>query len=320
MAQNTKIVTVFGGTGFLGRQVVKDLAKQGFVIKVATRVPERAYFLKTSGGVGQVVPFAYDPSDASSVQQAVVGSDYVVNCVGILFERGKTSRFQGAHVDLAERIAKACADERVERFVHVSSLSSDVGTSRYAKTKLLGEQKVTESFPDATILRPSVIFGEDDNFFNMFAELSRYVPFLPLIGGGKTRFQPIYVGDVAACILEAILTSSEKHTGKIYDLGGPDVITFKEVYEYLFKYTGRHRRLVSLPFWFASFEAMFLSLFPKPLLTPDQVESLKTDNVVREDALGIECFEVKLKTLDLILPNYLTRFRRGGIFSDMQSV
>lgn len=313
-----KIVTIFGGTGFLGRQVVRELAERGLTVKIATRAPESAYFLKTSGVVGQVVPFSCKYSDPNSVRNAVKGSDFVVNCIGILFEKRKRSRFQSAHVDIPAMISKACADEQVSRFCHVSALACDKGTSKYAKTKAEGEKAVLANYPKATILRPSVIFGEDDNFFNMFAELSRYVPCLPLIGGGKTKFQPVFVGDVADAAVKAILDPSEKFQGKTYQLGGPDVVNFKEIYQILFKYTQRKRKLVFFPFGFAKFEAAFLSLLPKPLLTPDQVESLKTDNIVEESALGFREFDINPKSMDLILPEYLDHYKPGGKFSKLK--
>lgn len=312
MSTTQKIATVFGGTGFLGRQIVQKLAKKGYAVKVATRVPERAYFLKPYGNVGQIVPVACNYADAASIANAVSDADCVVNCIGILFERGKKTKFEKIHSDLPAAIAKACAEEEVERFVHISALGCDIGTSDYAKTKYMGEKAVLENFPAATILRPGVIFGEDDNFFNMFAELARYMPFLPLIGGGKTKFQPVYVGDVADAVMAA-LTDARAH-GETYQLGGPDVLTFREVYERLFRYTGRRRCLVNLPFGVAKIEAAFLSLLPRPLLTPDQVESLKSDTVVSEGALGFEKLGITPHALDLILPHYLETYRAGGKF------
>ena len=313
-----KIATIFGGTGFVGRQIVRELADKGIIVKVATRIPESAYFLKPCGAVGQIVPVACNYKNTNDVHEAIKGSDYVVNCIGILYEKRK-STFERAHVDIPAMIAKACADENVSRFVHISALGSENGTSKYAKTKLDGEQAVLANYAGATILRPSVIFGEDDSFFNMFAELSRYVPFLPLIGGGKTKFQPVFVGDVADAAVKGLLDPSSKYQGKTYQLGGPDVVDFKEIYELLFKYTGRRKKLLPLPFGFAKFEAMFLSLLPKPLLTPDQVESLKTDNIVDESALGFREFGIQPRSMELILPQYLERYRAGGRFSKFKA-
>lgn len=317
MSATDKIATVFGGTGFVGRQIVRELAAKGYRVKVATRVPEHAYFLKPYGNVGQIVPFACNYGESTSIAQAVKGAQVVVNCIGILYEKGKKRTFQKIHVDVPATIAKACTEGSIERFVHISALGCDTGASKYAQSKLEGEKAVFSNFPAATILRPSVIFGEDDDFFNMFAELSRYLPALPLIGGGKTRFQPVYVGDVADAVMAAVSgvhTGKNAPEGKIYALGGPEVLTFKEIYERMFRYTGRKRCLVSLPYGLAKIEASFLSILPKPLLTPDQVESLKTDNVVSDNAPGFEALGITPRCLDLILPRYLEHYRAGGHF------
>ena len=320
MAHKEKIATVFGGTGFLGKQVVHRLAARGVTVKVATRVPERAYFLKTCGAVGQIVPVQCDYSDARSIHQAIKGSDFVVNCIGILVERKKRARFEYLHVDLPAIIAKACADEGVSRFTHVSALGCDTGISKYAQTKYDGENAVRANFPDAIILRPSVMFGQDDNLFNKFAELARFMPFLPLIGGGRTRFQPVYVGDVADAVLSGLFSGSAEFLGKTYQLGGPDIVTFREIYEKLFKYTARSKKMISVPFRIAKLKALFLKFWPNPILTPDQVDTLKTDNVVDDKALGIDAFEIHPKSMDLILPGYLETYKSGGRFSMEQSV
>ncbi len=315
MAHRKEIVTIFGGTGFLGKQIVGDLARRGFIIKIATRIPESAYSLKPYGEVGQIVPIECNYLDASSIRAAVKGSDFAVNCVGILFERGKRSRFARVHIDIPAMIAKACADEQVKRFVHISALGCDKATSKYGKSKLAGEAAILSNYPAATILRPSVIFGENDNFFNMFAELSRFTPFLPLIGGGKTKFQPVYVGDVADIVVKALTSNMNKYLGSIYELGGADIVTFKEIYEKLFEYTGRRRRLIHVPYWAAKIQAVFLSLLPKPIFTPDQVESLKTDNIVSEGAKNMQSFDIMPKSMDLILPKYLKNYKAGGRFA-----
>lgn len=310
---NNKIATVFGGTGFVGRQVVRELAAKGVIVKVATRVPERAYFLKPAGAVGQVVPFQCNYTDSESVAQAVKGSDFVINCIGILFEKGKRQKFQNIHADLPAMIASAASKADAQKMVHVSALAVDKGTSKYAKTKLEGEKAVLANFAGATILRPSVIFGEDDAFFNMFAEMSRYTPVLPLIGGGETKFQPVYVGDVADAVMAALKNSET--AGRIYELGGPDIVSFKEIYKRLFEYTGRRRCLVKLPYGLAKLQAGFMSILPHPPLTPDQVESLKTDNVVSKTALVFKDLEIEPKDMDLVLPTYLESYRPGGRFA-----
>jgi NADH dehydrogenase len=313
---NNKIATVFGGAGFVGRQIVKELAALGYRIKVATRVPESAYFLKPAGDIGQIVPVLCNYSDAASVTQAVRGSAVVINCIGILFERGKRSTFKKAHIDIPALIAQACADEKIGAFVHISALGVDQNKSRYAKSKLEGEVAIFKHFPKAVILRPSVIFGEDDNFLNMFAELARYLPVLPLIGGGKTKFQPVFVGDVARATLAAINDPAAQ--GKIFELGGPEILTFREIYELLFEYTGRRRCLMALPFGMAKIQASFLSLLPQPLLTPDQVESLKTDSVVGAGRPGLENLGIEATSLNTIVPEYLAAYRAGGRFASVR--
>jgi len=308
-----KTACVFGGTGFIGRQVVRELAERGYRIKIATRVPERAYFLKPCGQVGQIVPVPCDYQDPKSIAEVIKDCDAVVNTIGILYQQGKHSRFKKIHAELPSTIAKACAKAGVESFVHISALGADKAGSRYARSKLEGEKAVRSNFKQATILRPSIVFGEDDSFFNMFAKMAGVLPALPLIGGGKTKFQPVYVGDVADAVMKAI--EKPEAQGKIYELGGPEVKTFKELFELMFKYTGQRRALVPLPFFVAKIEALFLQLLPKPLLTPDQVESLKSDNVVQGGALTLSDLGIEPHSLDSILPTYLEQYRPGGRFA-----
>ncbi len=336
MSRHYKIATVFGGTGFIGRHVVSNLASRGIRVKVATRVPERAYFLKPCGAVGQIVPFAVDYSDLKSIENAVSDSDFVVNCVGILAEKGKAT-FQAVHTDFPSRIAKACAKENVKRFVHISALGSQDGTSEYAKSKKKGEEGVRTHFPHVSILRPSIVFGEEDNFFNMFAKMSLIAPALPLIGGGHTKFQPVFVGDVADAVMACIYTDapqapskraektsvppSQKYTGAcghIYELGGPEVASFKELFKTMFMYTRRPRPLISLPFPLAKIQAGLMKILPNPPLTPDQVESLKTDNIINKDAKTLEDLGLTPTPMDMVLPRYLERYRSGGRFADVK--
>ncbi|MCB9988103.1 MAG: complex I NDUFA9 subunit family protein [Rhodospirillales bacterium] len=311
MSYEHKVATVFGGTGFVGKQVVRELANKGYTVKIATRVPERGNALKVCGAVGQIVPLLCD-GGVECVEALVKDADVVVNCVGSLFEKRKNG-FHKAHVELPEQIAKACKKAGVKRFVHISALGVDKATSKYARSKRAGEEAVLKAFPQATILRPSVIFGPEDNFFNMFAELARYAPALPLIGGGKTRFQPVYVGDVADAVMAALTRADV--TGKIYELGGPDIVNFREIYERMFSCTGRPRPLISLPFWAAKADALVLEFLPTPLLTRDQVESLKTDTIVSEGAMTLSNLGVEPTGMDLILPGYLAHFRPGGPFA-----
>ncbi len=313
--QSDKIVTILGGTGFLGRHVVAKLASSGALVKVATRVPEKVYKLKVSGKISQIVPVACDYTDEESVLAAIHGSDMVVNCVGILFEKGKKQTFQKVHVELPALLAKACAQEGIKRFVHISALGCSAGISRYARSKLEGEKVVISSYPKATIIRPGVMFGADDNFFNMFAEVARCVPFLPLIGGGKTRLQPVFVGNVAAAVVKVFDSAPDKYRGNIYQLGGPEVMSFKEVYAFIEKYTMRERKLFNVSFKLAKYLAWFMEFAPRPILTRDQVNSLKTDSVVLEGSPGFRFFDIIPKSAHLVVPGYLERFYEGGALS-----
>lgn len=309
----TKQACIFGGTGFIGRQIVRDLAREGYVIKVASRAPERAYFLRPCGNVGQVVPFACDYTDEVSLRAAIKGCDVVINCVGILFEKGKNS-FTRIHTELPRTIAKICAAEKVARFIQISALGCDQAHSKYAKSKRNGEMAVFENFPRATILRPATVFGVEDGFFNMFAKLSVVLPALPLIGGGKTKMQPVYVGDVADAVIAAI--RNDAAAGEIYELGGPEVLSFREIYARLFRETGRKKMLISLPWGIASLQGRMMGMLPKPLLTADQVETLKADSVVTGSLPTLADLGIAPTGMDAILPTYLNRYRPGGRFGD----
>lgn len=313
MYADYKKACVFGGSGFVGRQVVRELAALGYIVKVASRVPERAYFLKTAGNVGQIVPFACNYADEASLAHAVAGCDVVVNCIGILAEKGKCG-FDKIHRDLPAALGRACAAENVSRFIHISALGCDRATSKYGKSKIAGEVALLQAFPAATVLRPSIIFGADDGLFNRFARLSVISPALPLIGGGTTKFQPVYVGDVADAVIAAI--SNDEAQGKIYELGGPRVLTFRQIFEEMFAQTRRPRVLVSLPWGLAKFQGAVLGLLPYPPLTADQVESLKTDAIVAQGALSFADLGLVPSGMEAILPSYLARYRPGGRFGD----
>lgn len=326
MALSNKVATIFGGTGFIGQHIVWELARQDYTVKIATRTPEKAYFLRPAGVVGQIVPVKYDPNDPESIAGVVKGSDFVVNCVGLLAEKGKAT-FQKAHVDLPSHIARACAAEkRVSRFVHISALGVEKSQSKYAKTKLAGEKALMEHYPKATILRPSIVFGPEDGFFNMFATMACFLPALPLIGGGKTKFQPVFVGDVADAAIQAIeipAVGEKNPRGKIFELGGPEILSFKELLERVFRHINRKRFLVPLPWSLAKLQAGVMSILPNPPLTPDQVVSLKTDNIVGDDARTLKELGITPTGMSLILPTYLNRYRPGGrgniIQTDVQS-
>jgi uncharacterized protein YbjT (DUF2867 family) len=313
MSQNYKKACVFGGTGFVGRQIVRLLAREGYLIKVATRHPAGAFELKTAGDVGQIVPVACDGRNQASIENAVRGCDVVINCVGILSPKGKNT-FERIHVELPGNIAKACTDAKVQRFIHISALGCEVSKSKYAKSKKRGEDAVRQNFANATILRPGVIFGADDQFFNKFARLSLVMPFLPLIGGGKTKMQPVYVCDVAEAAIAATLCPDAP--GRTYELGGPEVLSFKDIYKRLARETGRHPFLISLPWGLAKIQGAILSLLPGPLLTADQVEFLKTDTIVSAQAKGLGDLRIAATGMDAVLPSYLARYRPGGRFGD----
>jgi uncharacterized protein YbjT (DUF2867 family) len=309
-----KQITVFGGSGFLGRYVVRGLAKKGWRIKVATRHPNRAFFLRPLGQVGQIGFVKCDVADSQEVEKALLGSQAAVNLSGILFQRGQS--FQAVHVEGARIIAEAAARLGLHALVHVSALGADPGSqSHYAQTKAEGEQAVTEAFAPATILRPSLLFGPEDQFFNRFAELARFLLVLPLIGGGRTRFQPVFVGDAAQAVVAAL--DDPKAQGKTYELGGPTIYSFKELMQIILAETQRRRLLLPIPFGLAFLQAIFLQLLPNPLLTPDQVRLLAHDNIVSAGAHKIEELGIQPTTVEAEVPSYLWRFRPKGEYSDL---
>ncbi len=306
-----QLVTVFGGSGFLGRHTVRALARAGWRIKVATRHPNRAFFLKPLGTVGQIDFVKCDVADAESVARAVMGSQAIINLTGILFEKGQS--FEDVQAEGAAHIAEAAAAAGVGALVHVSAIGADAEASaHYAVTKAQGELAVREAFPNAVILRPSLIFGPEDGFFNKFAAMARIFPGLPLIGGGKTRFQPVFVGDVA----QAILVALSRQDGRTYELGGPTIYTFKELMQLILRETGRKRLLVPLPFGIAALKAMFLQLLPNPLLTVDQVRLLRHDNVVSATAAGLLDLGITPTSAEAVIPSYLWRYRAKGEYAD----
>ena len=306
-------VAILGGSGFIGRYVVKRLAERGDVLTVGGRNAASAKFLKLKGDVGQVglVNIAID--DESLMPALVDGQDTVVNLVGILHESGR-QRFELVHHVAPARLARLAREAGVARFVHLSAIGADSrSTSVYARTKAAGEEAVRDAFPTATILRPSVVFGPEDQFFNRMATLAMISPVMPLIGGGETRFQPVYVGDVAAAVVRCIDDSAA--AGRTYELGGPKVYTLRALTELLLEEIRRKRLFVDLPFGIAAVQARLLSLLPNPPLTPDQVELLKRDIVVSSGALTLEMLGITPTAIEGILPTYLDRFRRGGWYA-----
>ncbi|MEX0810158.1 MAG: complex I NDUFA9 subunit family protein [Dongiaceae bacterium] len=303
-------VTIFGGTGFVGRYVVQQLARRDWVIRVAARRPAQAQFLKPLGHVGQITPIGANIRDDASVAACIEGSDAVINLVGILYSRGRQS-FEAVHVDGAKRIAMAAHAAGATRLIQMSALGADPDSiSDYARSKAIGEQVAREAFPDATVVRPSIIFGPEDSFFNRFAAMARIAPVLPLIGGGRTRFQPVYVGDVAAAI--ATMLDRPETAGQTYELAGPEMLEFRALMERMLVEIGRRRLLLPIPFWAAGIMATFLGLLPVPPLTRDQVRLLRADNVASGAAPGFAALGIEPTAMAAILPTYLRRYRRGA--------
>jgi len=305
-----RLVTVFGGSGFIGRYVVRELAKRGYLVRVAVRRPDQALFLKPAGDVGQITPVAANLRDQASVEATVKGAAAVVNLVGLLYESGR-QRFQAVHVEGAGRVAAAAKAAGAERFVQISALGADPQSpAAYGRSKAAGEAAVVAAFPGAVILRPSIVFGPEDDFFNRFAAMARLSPALPLIGGGKTKFQPVYVEDVAAAIVASLERPEAR--GGLYELGGPSVYSFKALLQYILAETGRRRLLVPVPFCAMRLQAAFLELLPVPPLTRDQVRLLERDNVVSPGARTLADFGIAPTALELVVPHYIARFRPGG--------
>ena len=304
-------VTVFGASGFIGRHLVQRLARRGMRVKAAERRPQHAQFLVPMGDVGQVVPIGADITDDVSVSAAIAGADMVVNLVGILYEGGSNGRFQTIHVESAERVARAARQAGVQRLVHMSALGADRNSrSAYARSKAEGEEAARGAFPGANILRPSIVFGPEDDFFNRFAALAQCAPALPLFGGGVTRYQPVYVGDVADAIV-ACLTDPAT-VGQTYELTGPRVYSFAEIMALVLAVTQRKRALVKLPFWMADLIGTFAGLPPgKPMLTRDQAKLLRHDNVAQGKP-GLAELGIEATACEVILPTYLDRYRKGG--------
>ena len=311
------LVTVFGGSGFIGRHVVRALAKRDYRIRVAVRRPELAGHLQPLGRVGQIHAVQANLRYPASISAAMRDSHVAINLVGILAEDGAQS-FNAVQGEGAGAIAKA-ANAVGARMVHVSAIGADENShARYGRSKAAGESAVLAAVPAAMILRPSVVFGPEDQFSNRFAALARVSPFLPLIGGGMTRMQPVYVGDVATVVADAV--DGKTTPGAIYELGGPEVLTMREVMEIILKVIERERMLISLPFGLAKIKAMFLQFAPGPLkLTPDQVALLRSDNVVSDAAksagLTLEGLGIVPDSLEAVTPQYLWRFRKTGQFA-----
>jgi len=299
-----KTVTIFGGTGFIGRYIVKEIAKLGVRVNVLTRHSHESLYLKTAGSVGQVRLINGDIANGEIVERLVKESDVVINAVGILFEKRKDD-FYNNHTRFPELLATLCSKYNIKKFIHISALGIDKNTrSKYACSKFQGEEIIKQEFPKAIILRPSIVFGVEDDFFNKFATLAKFSVFLPLIAGGKTKFQPVYVNDIAKAV-RRLTVSESSCNGKLYELGGPDVYNFKELLELTLEYSGKKRFLIKIPEFLATIMAWFFERFPRPLITRDQLKILKTNNVTQDGALTFFDLQVQPRTVEEIVPTYL---------------
>lgn len=312
------LVTVFGGSGFVGSQLVQALAKRGWRVRIACRRPDRAWKLQTSGTVGQFQAVRCDVTRPADVGAALRGADAAINLVGILYETGRRS-FQSLHVDASRNIAEACAAAGVSRLVQVSAIGASAQSgSDYARSKAAAEQAVREVRPDTVVIRPSIVFGAGDDFLNRFAALASIAPALPLIGGGQTRFQPVYVGDVAEAITRATVLSEA--AGRTFELGGPAVMTFEDVLKLIRRETYRRFALIPLPFFAAraigSMAQLSTLVGIAPVLTRDQVVLLQSDNVVADGTEGLAALGIEPTGIEAIAPTYLWRYRRGGQFAE----
>jgi NADH dehydrogenase len=307
-----RLATVFGGSGFIGRYVVRDLAVRGWLVRAAVRRPDEALFLKTSGALGQITPVAANIRDRASVMRAVAGAEAVINLVGILHEGGR-QKFQSVQAEGPRIIAEEAAKAGVRHLVHISAIGADPNSSSaYARTKAAGEAGVRQAFAGATILRPSIVFGPEDDFFNRFARMAMLSPALPLIGGGTTRFQPVYVGDVAEAVMRAIETPEA--AGKTYQLAGPKAYSFAELLRLMLTEIGRKRLLLPLPFPLASLMGSIMQCLPNPQLTADQVRLLKRDNVPSAGSAGLADLGITPTGLEAIIPTYLDRYRARSYY------
>lgn len=315
---NRTLVAIYGGSGFIGRHVVSAIAKTGARMRVAVRRPELAGHLQPLGGVGQINAVQANVRYPDSLLAAAQGADAVINLVGILFPSGKQT-FEAVQDEGARHVAEAARAAGARAFVHVSAIGANPNSpSVYARSKAQGEAAVREVFPGAVILRPSVVFGPEDDFFNLFAALARLAPALPLIGGGNTKLEPVFVGDVAKAVLAGLTGKAE--AGAPYELGGPEILTLKQIMERVLTYSMRKRWLVPIPFWLARLQAAFLQLLPNPLLTIDQVRLLQTDNVVSADAKRsrrtLEGLGIEPVAIAAVVPLYLEQYRPRGQFSN----
>lgn len=318
--EQPRLATIIGGSGFIGTQLVQDLARAGYRVRVGVRRPDLAGHLRPLGAVGQIQPMQVNVRNYESVMAGVAGSDVVINLVGILYESGR-QRFRAVHTMGAAHVAQAAARAGVKTLVHMSALGADAQSdSLYLRSRALGEEEVRKHFPDAVVIRPSLVFGPDNSFFNRFGMLARYLPVLPAVGA-KSRFQPLYVGDLAAALTKA--ADGRLKPGATYELGGPEVITMHEIMERVNHYANRTRPILDLPAALAKFVAWFAQWLPHPQLTVDQVVTLQNDNVVsdlaRSEKRTLEALGITPTPMDKVLPDYMWRFRKHGEFERVEA-
>jgi len=310
--QNNQQIAIFGAGGFLGRHLMRKLTELDYRIKVATRSPYLKGYLKSQGNAGQIELFKTNILNEDEVKNILNNCDVAINLVGILYET-KKQKFSQIHEQFPHLLSRLCNECEVKNLIHVSALGvEEKHESKYKQSKLNGEKNIKDNFKQSVILRPSVVFGPEDKFFNVFASFVQFSPILPLIGGGKTKFAPIYVGDIAKAIIEIL--KNDNLESNIYELGGPENYTFKQLMEILLREIKKKRFLISIPFSVAKFQSYFLQMMPNPLLTPDQVEMLKYNNIVSGDHPTLQDLGISGKNIHSILPKYIFRFRTGGQF------
>ena len=306
-------IAVIGGTGFIGRLIVEALAERGARIKVLARNPDRAKFLKPMGQVGQISLHGGDALDDAALDDVISGTDAVINTIGILAESGR-QRFDSLQAELPGRIASRATQAGISRVIQISAIGANPKSRiKYAASKGKGESLLFKNFAKATVLRPSLVFGTGDGFFNRFAKMALLAPGLPVIGGGQNKVQPVYAGDVAEAVVACL--SNDKTAGKVYELGGPDVMTFKDVMAYIIRHIDRRRMLIPVPHPLMMLAATVMAPLPNAPVTRDQLKQLKHDNVVHSEALGLSDLGINPKPVDLIVPEYLERYKPGGRFS-----
>jgi len=314
MSDRSPLVTIIGGSGFVGRHITQRMARRGWRVRVAVRRPNEAMFVKPYGAVGQVEPVQCNIRDEASTRAVIRGADAVVNCVGLLYGSGRNT-FEACHAEGAGRVARIAAEEGVKQLVQISSIGADAECeSDYARTKAAGEAAVIAAFPGAVILRPSVVFGQDDGFFNRFAGMARLMPLVLPVVGAETKFQPVWVEDVAEAAARA--ACGEAVAG-VYELGGPRTYTLREAIELMLKVTRRRRLVLDLPFFVAKIQAWFLQILPKPLLTVDQVKLLQHDNVVSEGARTLADLGIQATAAEGVVESYLYAYRPQGQYTQL---